>query len=62
MQAYPFCICYGRLLVNAISLPDRSGESNIYPLCAAQTAAGPATEITANVVASSGRNLTLGLV
>jgi hypothetical protein len=35
MQAYPFCICYGRPLVNAISLPDRSGESNIYPLCAA---------------------------
>ena len=33
MQAYPFCICYGRLLVNAISLPDRSGKSNIYPLC-----------------------------
>src|ERR1700722_3501233 len=34
----------------------------IYPSCAAQTAAGPATAITANVVASSGRNLTLGLV
>ena len=33
MQAYPFCICYGRLLVNAISLPDRSGNSISIHLC-----------------------------